>query len=60
MATIDLTADDAQKLIAILKSYLSDLRLEIGDTKKKSYRDELKDQEKFIKDVIERLEAAQG
>jgi hypothetical protein len=60
MATIDLAPDEIQKLLEILKSYLSDLRLEIGDTKKKSYRDGLKDQENFLKGIIERMEAAQG
>lgn len=60
MATIDLAPDEMEKLLEILKSYLSDLRLEIGDTKKKSYRDELKEQEEFLKGVIERMKAAQG
>ena len=60
MATIDLAPDELQKLLEILKSYLSDLRLEIGDTKKKSYRDDLKEQEEFLKSVIERMESAQG
>ena len=60
MATIDLAPAEMEKLIEILKSYLSDLRLEIGDTKKKSYREDLKEQEEFLKGVIERMEAAQG
>jgi hypothetical protein len=60
MATIDLAPDEIEKLLEILKSYLSDLRLEVGDTKKKSYRDDLKEQEEFLKSVIERLGAAQG
>jgi hypothetical protein len=60
MATIDLAPAEMEKLLEILKSYLSDLRLDIGDTKKKSYRDELKEQEEFVKGIIERMEAAQG
>ncbi|MEJ2719228.1 MAG: hypothetical protein P8182_19200 [Deltaproteobacteria bacterium] len=57
MATIDLTPDEQLKVLEILKNYLSDLRLEIGDTKKKSYRDDLKDQEQMVKGIVERLEA---
>jgi hypothetical protein len=60
MATIDLAPDELQKLLEILKNYLSDLRLEIGDTKKRSYREDLKEQEEFLKSVIKRMESAQG
>jgi hypothetical protein len=57
MAALELTHEEAGALLEILRSYLSDLRLEIGDTKKLAFREDLKKREAFIKKVIERLEA---
>lgn len=57
MAKLDLTPEETGMLQEILKSYLSDLRLEIGDTKKKAYREDLKKREVLLKTLIERLEA---
>ena len=41
MAQITLTDDEAGMLKEILGSYLSDLRMEIADTDRKDYREEL-------------------
>jgi len=39
----------------VLTSYVSDLRMEIADTDAHDYREELKEEEAFLKRVIERL-----
>ena len=48
------------KLKKLLESYLSDLRMEVADTDRKEYRDELKEEESFLKDMIGRLGEQQG
>lgn len=58
MIQLELGPDEARIMREILESYLSDLRLEIADTEKKAFRDELHKKENFIKSVVERLSAA--
>jgi hypothetical protein len=58
MTKLELTHEEAGKLHEVLKSYLSDLRFEIGDTEKKTYREDLKKDEAMLKAIIERLHAA--
>ena len=60
MAQITLNNEETLKLKGILESYLSDLRMEVADTDRKGYRDELKEEELFLKDLIERLTEQQG
>ena len=60
MAQITLNNEETLKLKVILESYLSDLRMEVADTDRKGYRDELKEEELFLKDLIERLTEQQG
>ena len=60
MAQITLNNEETLKLKGILESYLSDLRMEVADTDRKGYRDELKEEELFLKDLIERLSEQQG
>ena len=60
MAQITLNNEETLKLKGILESYLSDLRMEVADTDRKGYRDELKEEEVFLKDLIERLSEQQG
>jgi hypothetical protein len=55
MPTLELTAAEASLLREILKTDLSDLRMEISDTDLKSFRDKLKEKEEMIKQLIERL-----
>ena len=57
MAALELGREEAEALVEILRSYLSDLRLEIGDTKKLAFREDLKKREVLLKSLIERLEA---
>lgn len=55
MPTIELTPDEAELLKDILTTDLGELRMEIGDTDLKSFRQHLKKKEEVIKRLIERL-----
>jgi hypothetical protein len=55
MVKLEMTEQQAQTLRDILDSFLSDLRLEIADTERKAWRDKMKEQEDFIKDLLARL-----
>ena len=55
MVTLELSMDEADTLAMILKSDLSDLRMEIAGTDSKIWRDEMKMREQFIKRTIGRL-----
>ncbi len=55
MAQITLTDEEAKKLKEMLESYLSNLRMEVADTDRREYRDDLKSEEEFLKDLIGRL-----
>ncbi len=57
MFEIKLTHDEAEMLRKILEFYLSDLRVEIAGTDLVDFRDTLKKEELFIKDLLHRLEA---
>jgi hypothetical protein len=56
MIRLDLTEEEANTLRSILESYLSDLRMQIASTESKELRDELKEGEAFLKEIIERLQ----
>jgi hypothetical protein len=58
MFDIQLTADEAEMLHRILESYLADLRVEIAGTDLKDFREVLKREERFIKELLQRLEGA--
>ena len=60
MAQLTLNNEETLKLKKILESYLSDLRMEVADTDRKEYRDELKVEEAFLKDMIDKLSEQQG
>ena len=55
MAKLILTGKEEMMLKEILESFLSDLRMEVADTDSKKYREDLKEQEVFLKDIIQRL-----
>ena len=55
MVRLELTAEEAETLTEILRSYLSDLRMEIARTDDRHFRENLKMRETFIKDVLGRL-----
>jgi hypothetical protein len=54
MHHLDLSSEDAWILRDTLESYLSDLRMEIADTDRQDYRDQLKHR----KAVLERIAAS--
>ena len=55
MPHLDLTPDDAEMLVEILEDYLGDLRMEIADTDRLSFREGLKRREAFLKRVLDQL-----
>ena len=57
MSKLTLTGKEEWMLMKILESYLSDLRMEVADTDRKGYRDELKEEEAFLKELIAKLSA---
>ena len=55
MPTLTLTTLEANLLEELLKSNLSDLRMEVAGTDLKDMRDKLKEREAIITRLIERL-----
>jgi uncharacterized UPF0160 family protein len=58
MVKLELEAEEAKELGAILERYLPDLRAESADTDDKEFKAYLKKREAFIRNMIERLKAA--
>lgn len=58
MINVELTTSEADHLRDILENYLGDLRMEIAATDSKDFRDDLKETEVFIKDLLARLDRA--
>lgn len=52
---LELTSAQAGELREILASYLGDLRMEVSQTDSMDYRERLKERERFIKELLERL-----
>jgi hypothetical protein len=57
MVTLDLTPEEAEQLRFTLTSYLTDLRGEIRDTDTRSFREQLKEREVFIRKLLHSLPA---
>lgn len=55
MVRIELTAHESVVLIEILESYLSDLKTERFHTDNRELREELKEKEAFLIDLLKRL-----
>lgn len=56
MVKLDLSTDDARLLAEILASVMSDMRMEITDTEKMEWRDELKRRKMLLERLIKELE----
>ncbi len=56
MVRLEFDPHESSMMNEILQSYLSDLRMEIADTEKMAFREDLKKKEVFIKGVMERIE----
>jgi hypothetical protein len=57
MIRIDLTPREADILDTVCRDYLMDLRMEIAGTDRMEFRENLKQQEVFLKDLLKTLEA---
>ena len=55
---VELDAEQSAALRKALKSYLSDLRMEIADTDNPTYRRELRDERASLETVVEKLNEA--
>lgn len=53
---LDLSTEDARVLAEILASVMSDMRMEIADTEKMEWRDELKRRKMLLERLITELE----
>jgi len=56
MVTLEMEAEEAKELRAILERYLPDLRAESADTDDKEFKTFLKKRESFMRKIIERLQ----
>lgn len=54
---IELTLEEAGRLRRILFSYYTDLRMEIADTDRADFREGLKEDERFLENLLVHLEA---
>ena len=57
MITLDLTDEEREILVFVLKSYLSDLRMEIADTDRMAFRDMLKERKAVLLKVLDVVQA---
>jgi hypothetical protein len=55
MVRVELTAEEAEDLRAIMESYLSDLRMEIVDTDGDDFRKMLKKRKNLVGKLLEQL-----
>ena len=55
MITFEMTKDEANIVQNVIERYLYHLQVEIMHTDKRDFRDALKQREKFLKDIIDRL-----
>jgi hypothetical protein len=60
MMQLTLTAAETVMLTEILESYRSDLRMEIADTDLMDFREQLKQREVFLDNVLSQLQEAQA
>ena len=58
MITLDLTDNEREILIFVLKSFLSDLRMEIADTDRMAFREMLKERKAVLRKVLDVLQKA--
>ncbi len=57
---VALTEEESAALQDALRSYLSDLRMEIADTDDRRFRDGLKRERTVLESVVEKLDANRG
>ena len=55
MAQIELTDQEAELLRNVLEEYVSDLRMEVSNTDNMDFREALKEKERILRGLVERL-----
>jgi len=55
MIIFEMTKDEANIVQNVIERYLYHLQVEIMHTDKREFRDALKQREKFLKDIIDRM-----
>ena len=55
MTSLELTKEEKDKLIEVLESYISDLRMEMADTDSSFFREELKAKKIILIGILDRL-----
>ena len=57
MITVTLTTKEQEYMVNALQEYVSDLRMEIVDTKREAYKDALKNEDAALEAVLAKLRA---
>jgi hypothetical protein len=57
MASLEFSQQEIDMLNKIVKSYLSELRMEIADTDQLSFKKELRKEEELLNKLIEKLDS---
>lgn len=57
MITLDLTPEERDTLVEMLRSLHSDLRMEIADTDSLDFRDRIRERKRIVSKVLEALGA---
>jgi hypothetical protein len=60
MVNLELSDDEAKVLQNVIENYHSHLDVEIHRTYKREFRDALKEREKFLANIIQRLRKQRG
>ncbi len=60
MKRIELADHEVESLAKVLEFYLSELRMEIADTERIAMRASMKEEELFIKDLLNRLRSGES
>lgn len=55
MMSLELTQEQAETLRQVLETYVTNLRMEIADTDRQAFREDLKKKEAMLKELIGRL-----
>lgn len=58
MVRLEMTKDEAGIVMSVIERYLYHLQVEIIHTDKRDFREALKQREKFLKEIIERLKTS--
>ena len=56
MVKLDLTPEEIKVLVEVLTSCISNLRMEICDTDRKDFREEIKERKELLMKIVETLQ----